>query len=91
MLIVLGTWSGSRFSTVGEGGKVLKGGSAEGRCREVYRGSKRMEEGVAILLRISTAVSLDPSEAVVEREEEYCRGCLLNSKARDVMVGADRP
>lgn len=72
---------------MGDGGKVLKGGSAEGRCRDVYRGSKRMEEGVAILLRISTAVSFDPSEAVVERQEGYRRDCVLNSKARDAMVG----
>ena len=67
MLIVLGMVSDSCFSAAGEGGKVLKGGRAEGRCREVYRGSKRMAEGATILLRISTAVADDPSEAVVEK------------------------
>ncbi len=45
MLIVLGTETGS-FCAVGEGGKVRKGGRGEGGCLEVYRGSKRSEEGV---------------------------------------------
>jgi hypothetical protein len=50
----------------GEGGKVRKGGRAEGRCLEVNLGSKRSEAGVQIFLRISNA-SFDPcSSAVVK-------------------------
>lgn len=58
---------------VGEGGKVRKGGTAEGFWREVYRGSKIIDEGVEILLRISSAASVDPSEAVMEGEEGESR------------------
>lgn len=51
---------------VGEGGKVRKGRTGEGRCREVNLGSKRMEAGVQILSRICNA-SFDPyDEAVVK-------------------------
>lgn len=47
MLMELGSLAGGgRFSPWGEGGKVRKGGRAEGFGREVYRGSKRTEDGV---------------------------------------------
>jgi hypothetical protein len=51
---------------MGEGGKVRKGGRAEGLCRVVNCGSNRREEGVTILLRKSNTVSFDPSEAVMD-------------------------
>jgi len=54
---------------MGEGGKFRKGGRADGLCRVVNCGSNRSEEGVTILLRMSNAVSIDPSEAVMESGE----------------------
>jgi hypothetical protein len=66
ILIVLGTVCGRCRSKLGEGGKVRKGGRAEGLCRVVKCGSNRREEGVTTLLRMANAVSFDPSEAVME-------------------------
>jgi hypothetical protein len=66
ILIVLGTVGGRCRSIMGEGGKVRKGGRAEGLCRVVNCGSNRREEGVTILLRKSNTVSFDPSEAVMD-------------------------
>lgn len=63
---MLGTVGGRCRSRMGEGGKVRKGGTAEGLCRVVNCGSNRRDEGVTTLLRISNAVSIDPSEAVME-------------------------
>ena len=64
-LIVLGRERRS-CCALGDGGKVRKGGRGEGRCREVYLGSKRMEAGVMVWLRIANA-SFDPyNEAVVK-------------------------
>lgn len=65
-LIVLGTEK-KALARAGEGGKVRKGGEDEGRCRDVTLGSKRMEAGVQIFFKMSSA-SLDPvNEAVVKR------------------------
>jgi len=66
ILIVLGTVCGRCRSILGEGGKVRKGGRAEGLCRVVNCGSNRREDGVTTLLRMANAVSFDPSEAVME-------------------------
>lgn len=76
ILIVLGTVGGRCRSRMGEGGNVRKGGMAEGFCREVKRGSNRREEGVTVLLRMSNAVSYDPSEAVMEGGGWFCRTCV---------------
>jgi hypothetical protein len=65
ILIVLGTVGGRCRPAVGEGGKVRYGGRAEGPCREVYCGSKRIDEGVAILFRMFNTESSDPSESVM--------------------------
>jgi hypothetical protein len=64
MLIALGTFTGPLFSGLGDGGKV-RSGSCEGRWRSVKRESKRMEQGVTIELRTSTAVLYAALEAVV--------------------------
>ena len=65
-LIVLGTEYGI-LCAMGEGGKVLKEVFGEGRCRDVYLGSKRSDAGVQRLSRIANA-SFDPCmEAVVKR------------------------
>jgi len=65
-LIVLGKEWRMLFAD-GEGGKVLKGVKADGRCRDVYLGSKRREAGVQILSSTANA-SFDPcNEAVVKR------------------------
>lgn len=65
-LIALGSEDGI-LCAVGEGGKVLKGIFGEGRCRDVYLGSKRSDAGVQRLSRIANA-SFDPcTEAVVKR------------------------
>ena len=53
-----------RRCEVGDGGKVPKGILGECRCREVYRGSKRMEAGVLRSLRMANA-SFDPCEEAV--------------------------
>lgn len=53
------------FTGRGEGGKERNVGKAGGFWQEVYRGSKRMDAGVAIFSRIYNA-STDPCfEAVV--------------------------
>jgi hypothetical protein len=65
-LIVLGKEGGSLVA-VGEGGKVRNGGVADGRCRVVNLGLKRIDAGVQILSKIVNA-SFDPcDEAVVKR------------------------
>lgn len=72
MLMVLGRLTGSRRSAPpGEGGNVLNGGTGDGRCTDVYRGSKRMEEGVESCSRIFSAASFDPFDAVMSSEPSY--------------------
>jgi hypothetical protein len=68
MLIVLGTewW---RRCALGEGGNVRMRG--EGRCLEVYRGSKSSEAGVQMLVIIVKA-SLGYAEAVVTVDSKMC-------------------
>jgi hypothetical protein len=68
ILIVLGTVEGRCRSIVGEGGNVRED-RAEGLSRVVNCGLKRREAGVTILLKMSNAVSCDPSEAVMDGGE----------------------
>lgn len=65
ILIVLGTVGGRCRSIMGEGGNV-RDNRAEGLSRVVNCGSNRREDGVTILLKMANAVSIDPSEAVME-------------------------
>lgn len=90
---MLGKEYGS-LCAVGVGGKVRKGGNADGRCRVVYRGSKSSEAGVQSLSRRFNT-SFEPCrEAVVDEGEAgwmlcaFIDSCSIGSARSLLLIGS---